>query len=122
MYANESGIYEEIYYCDYLRKKSSQLLGGTSFQDIVAFDGDEQGSVKFSSFSERAKTYRLLAKDCLTGLGSLIEWYTQASGASYAYQVLYNLRDSPNSYGLKQVPPDSHYHPCNTVWTRMTPY
>ncbi len=122
MYANESGIYEEIYYCDYLRKRASQLLGGTSFQDVVAFDGEEQGSVKFASFSERAKTYRLLAKDCAEAVKGLIGWYTEASGAAYAYQVLYNLRDAPNTYGLKQSPPSSCYHPYNSVFTRMTPY
>lgn len=121
---NESGIYEEIHYCDYLRKRASSLLGGTSFQDVVEFKGDEQGTVRLSSFSERAKTYRSLATDCNTNLKELINWYTSNTGAHFAFQVLYNLRDSPNTYGLKDYsPPGSYYHPYNSVWgSPYTPY
>ncbi len=123
MSGNQSGIYEEIYYCDYLRKRASQLLGGTSFQDVIEFKGEEQGTVRFSSFSERAKAYRTLAADCTTNLNELIDWYTEISG-QYAYQVLYNLRDDPAGYGLKQYsPPESYYSRYNSVWNApYTPY
>lgn len=122
MTMNQSGIYEEIYYCDYLRKRAGQLLGGTSFQDVVEFQGEEQGRVRFSSFSERAKSYRALFTDCQTSLTNLINWYGEVSGA-YAYQILYNLRDDPAGYGLKDfAPPGSYYRSYNTVWTNTTPY
>lgn len=117
MNMSQSGIYEEIHYCDYLRKKSSQLLGGTSFQDVVEFKGNEQGSVKFASFSERAKAYRTLAKDCNENVSQLIDWYIQSTG-NYAAQILFNARDAPNTYGLKFSPPDNYYHPNNSIWSR----
>lgn len=124
MSMNISGIYEEIYYCDYLRKRAGQLLGGTSFQDIVEFKGEEQGSVRWVSSKDRSKEARGLAQDCKTSLNELINWYDElgASG-NYAYQILYNLRDDPAGYGLKDfTPPGSYYHDYNTVWTNMTPY
>lgn len=119
---NQSGIYEEMFYCDYLRKRAMSLLGGSTFKDVVEVEGDEQGRIRWVSFNERAKTYKTLANDCAASLKDLVDWYLSASGAS-CYQILYNLRDDPAGYGLKQVtPPGSFYRSYNSVWTRETPY
>lgn len=119
---NQSGIYEEMFYCDYLRKRSMSLLGGADFKDIVEVDGDEQGRVRWVSASERAKTYKTLANDCTTSLSDLIKWYLSSSGAT-CYQILYNLRDDPAGYGLKEFsPPGSFYRSYNSIWSRTTPY
>lgn len=120
---NQSGIYEEMYYCDYLRKRASNLLGGTNFKDIVEFAGDEQGRVRWVSFNERAKTYKTLANDCNTSLKELINWYLDAQSEASCYQILFNLRDDPAGYGLKDyTPPNSFYRASNTVWGPYTPY
>lgn len=119
-----SGIYEEMYYCDYLRKKSTSLLGGVTFQDVVEIRGEEQGTIRFSSFSERAKTLRTAAQDCNTSLKNLIDWYLSFySRSAYALQILYNLRDDPAGYGLQYYcPPPDYYSRYNTVFTSVTPY
>lgn len=118
MSATISGIYEEIYYCDYLRKQATSLLGGITVSDIVEVDGDEQGKIRYVSKNERAKTYRTAYKDCVEGLGNLLNWYEETfSSGGYAYQILYNLRDDPGTYGLKDVcPPATFYRSCNTIW------
>lgn len=118
MTTNISGLYEEMYYCDYLRKKSTSLLGGLTFKDVVEFEGAEQGRVRYVSLNERSKVLRTAATDCKTNLVELINWYNDNfGGQTYAYQVLYNLRDDPAGYGLKPYcPPDYYYSSCNTVW------
>lgn len=108
-----SGIYEEMYYCDYYNKKANSFLGAAGY-DWVEIQGEEQGSYRKVSRNDTAKTYLTLAKDCQERMSSLIAWYINAISPIEASQVLYNNRVGASEYGL--LFPPSECYGNNTVW------
>lgn len=92
MYAVESGIYNEFYYCWWLRKKARTMVGSMDI-DWTEMRGDDQGAVKRVSNTQKSTTYQALAKDCDANLKDLIKEY---SGGVYAMprQITFNDRHS----------------------------
>ena len=119
MSAPISGLYEEIYYCDYLNKKANALVGAFAY-DWTEIEGDKQGKIRRVSKNEGAKTYTIMAKDCQTRLKDLIRWYNSQFNDSImcAGQVLYGDRGEVADTGLRNYnyPPDGYYSSTNTTW------
>lgn len=115
---NVSGIYEEMYYCDFLNKKASENLGAASY-DWTEISGEDQGTIRRVSKNEVAKTYNQMSKECKERLSKLVEWYMSLS-TSYAgaYQVLYNDRGTVADFGLMpfDAPPTDYYSDNNTIF------
>lgn len=112
-----SGIYEEMYYYDYMTRKARLSVGAAAY-DWVEFNGDDQGSVRRVSKNEQAKTWRLLAQDADKKIKELIVWY-EDTYLEYpmADQVLYNDRLSNSESGLQcYIPPEYLISSNNTVW------
>jgi hypothetical protein len=112
-----SGIYEEMYYYDYMARKARLCLGAAAY-DWVEFNGEDQGTVRRVSKNEQAKTWRLLAQDAEKKIKELVIWY-EDTYLEYpmADQVLYNDRFSNSEAGLQCfIPPDYLYSTNNTVW------
>jgi hypothetical protein len=112
-----SGIYEEMYYCDYMKKKCRMSLGAASY-DWVEVDGADQGRIRRVSKNEQAKTWRTLYQDCEKRIDELIKWYEDTySEYPMADQILYNERCSVSEGGLQVfVPPYQLISPYNSVW------
>lgn len=113
-----SGIYEEMYYCDYLNKKANAALGVHSY-DWTEISGDEQGTIRRVSKNEVAKTYRTMSKDCQERLDKLVKWYLGTlTDIVFAGQVLYGDRGTVADFGLINfhAPPTEYYSNNNTVW------
>lgn len=111
---NISGVYEEMYYCEYLNKKANSFLGAAGY-DWVEIEGEEQGRYKKVSRNDTAKTYLALAKDCRERLSALITWYIQNDTPLEADQVLFNERIGGSEYGLL-FPPNDCFNGSNTIW------
>ena len=117
MNMNISGIYEEMYYCDYMRKQAMNLVGAAAY-DWSEIQGEDQGTIRRVSKNEQAKTYRTLCKDCEENIASLINWYnTTYSTGELACQVLYSERLSGSNTGLLPLLPPSYLYSYNTIWT-----
>ena len=67
-----SGLYNEMYYCHWLKKKSRSLLNNADY-DWIEMRGEKQGSVKIVSKNERAKTINSMSKDCDINLKAIIK-------------------------------------------------
>jgi hypothetical protein len=109
-----SGIYTEMYYCYYFRKKANSNLGVSAY-DWTEIDGEDQGKIRKVSRNETSKTYMQLKKDCKEGLNSLVQWYHEVFNPNTPCQVLYNSRTDVTATALV-CPPDSIYSPNNIVW------
>jgi hypothetical protein len=99
----QSGIYEEMFYCDYLNKKVNENLGAAAYE-WVEIQGEDQGTIRRASRTESSKVYLAMSKDCKMGLNELISWYFDATNPMTPYQVLYNERYSNNEQGLLYPP------------------
>lgn len=112
---NVSGMYEEMYYCDYWNKKANEMLGAASY-DWVEMEGADQGRIRKVSRNDTAKTYMSLAKDCRERLTSLISWYMGNQYPITPDQVLFNDRIGGAEWGLL-FPPSCDYSSHNTIWS-----
>lgn len=112
-----SGIYEEMYYCEYMKRKARLFLGASAY-DWVEMEGNEQGRIRKVSRNDQAKTWRTLSQDCEKRVQELIAWYEDTySQYAMADQVLYNDRYSVSECGLQRfVPPDELITPYNSIW------
>ena len=113
-----SGIYEEMYYCDYLNKKASENLGAAAY-DWTEISGEDQGTVRRVSKNEVAKTLNLMSKDCKERLDKLVDWYmSQNTDFPGVYQILYNDRGTVADFGLINYnsPPTAYYSQNNTIF------
>lgn len=112
-----SGIYEEMYYCDYMQRKARISVGAAAY-DWVEMEGQDQGRIRRVSKNEQAKSWRALYQDCQKRVEDLINWYEETySEYPMADQVLYNDRDSVSEYGLQPFcPPDYLISSRNSVW------
>lgn len=118
MSLNISGIYEEMYYCDYYNKKANANLGANAY-DWTEMRGEDQGTIRRVSKNEVAKTYRTMSKDCQERLAELVKWYNlQDTSISYANQILYNDRGTVADFGLIDfhAPPTHYYSNNNSIW------
>jgi len=68
----QSGVYNEMYYCYWLKRKSRSLLNNADY-DWVEMRGEKQGSVKIVSKNERAKTIHGMGQDCDINLKAIIK-------------------------------------------------
>jgi hypothetical protein len=109
-----SGIYTEMYLCDYYRKKANENLGASAY-DWTFIEGEDQGTIRRVSKNEVAKTYMQLRKDCKDQVDHLIQWYHSEYLPNTACQVLYNQRVAVTATALT-CPPTSYYAPTNYIW------
>lgn len=94
----QSGIYNELYFCYFLKREAMRNVGALSY-DWKEMVGDDQGSVKVVTRTEKAKVYQSLAKDCDARIKELVKTYR---GGTFAgpLQILYNSRNSSSMTGL----------------------
>ena len=122
MGAMESGVYTEMYICDYFRKKANQFLGAMSYDANawIEIEGVDQGRIRRVNKNEVAKQFRQLYLDCCSRLDKLIDWYKDQRGAIQAKQILYNTRVDVSNGGLRNLndffPPSSYYSSYNFIW------
>jgi hypothetical protein len=115
MTSNESGIYEQMYICDYYSKKANSALGAFAY-DWTEIRGEDQGSIRRVSRNEVAKTYQAQAKECKVDLNELITWY-QDQGRTLVSQILLNDRGAIADGGLMDYcQPPTHLYHNSTIW------
>lgn len=95
----QSGIYNEMFFCYWLDKKSRQMVGSMTY-DWVEMQGEDQGKVKRVSNTEKAKVYKDLAKECKDNLKDLIKEYQGGNFAVTRQITFTNRRSSPDNIGL----------------------
>lgn len=121
----ESGIYTEMYICNYFRKKTSQFLGAMAYDanTWIEVEGVDQGRIRRVNKNEVAKQFRQLYIDCCGRLDKLIDWYKDQRAAIHANQILYNARIDVADGGLRcpenYFPPISYYSDYNFVWRQF---
>jgi len=113
---NISGIYESIFECDYLRKKSVSLINTGGGLDWSELNGDGQGTIRRVSKNEQIKTLRTMSQDCQERLNQLIEWYNGGDAGAGVTQVLTDFRGDISTYVLNNFPSCDYYSEYNTVW------
>lgn len=88
----QSGIYNEFFICNWLRKKSIKTLGAMEF-DWIEMEGEDQGKIKRVSHTQKAAVYQNMAKDCDVFIKDLIKTYR---GGDFARprQITFNGRES----------------------------
>lgn len=115
MTQNESGLYEQMYICDYYNKKGNSALGAFAY-DWTRIEGDKQGGISRVSKNEVAKTFLQYAKDCKSQLNELIRWIEEED-LILVGQVLLRDRDDIAQGDLMAYSPPSHLYSNSTVWT-----
>lgn len=98
MSSAQSGIYNELYFCYFLKRESIRSVGALAY-DWTEMRGEDQGAVKLVSRTEKAKVYQSLAKDCDERIKELVKAYKKGS-YSGPLQVTYNSRNSSSVTGL----------------------
>lgn len=116
MSMNQSGVYEEMYYCHYLDRKVNENLGAAAYE-WVEIQGEDQGKIRRASRTESSKIYASQAKACQERMGNLITWYFNITNPMNPLQVLYNERLSNNEDGLL-YPPEGELWGSNTIWRK----
>lgn len=107
MTAVQSGIYGEMYYCDYLAKKSSQAVAYNDY-DWSEIEGEKQGRIRRTSKNEHSKNLRLQADKCREDIKAIIDGYfNNYSNGILVGQVLYNDRGNVSESGLNWGTPPS---------------
>lgn len=115
MTQNESGIYEQMYYCSYYNKQANMMLGANGY-DWTEIRGEDQGSIRRVSKNEIAKVYRAQTADCKIQLSELIDWYT-SQDLMLAGQILLGDRgDIASGDLLDYCQPPTEYTTHSTVW------
>jgi hypothetical protein len=113
----QSGIYEEMFYCNYLDKKINENLGAGAY-DWIEIQGEDQGTIRKASRTEVGKGYAALSKDCKERLATFVSWYFDSTNPMTPYQVLYNERYSNNEAGLL-YPPTELIRNSNSVFSNL---
>lgn len=98
----ESGIYNELYFCYYLRKQSIKMVGALEY-DWKEIDGEDQGKIKVVTRTDKSKIYKDLYKDCEERITSLVKTYKRG-GYTIPKQILYNSRNSVSTTGMHSPP------------------
>jgi len=114
MSANVSGLYSEMYVCNWLNKQASKHLGAAAYS-FVEIVGEEQGAIKKHNKTEISKTFRLLAKDCKENLDQLTEWFN-GQNAIHSYQITFSERFGGSNFDL--LPPPEFYSDYNCIWKK----
>lgn len=108
-----SGIYSEIFYCQYWVKMANKNLAASAW-DWVEIAGDREGVIRKVSKNEVAKTYRGLANDCRSSLDELSDWYLQNKNPIIPTQTLMSSRFGGSNFDL--LPPPQCYCPHNFIF------
>lgn len=119
---NHSGIYEEQFWCQLMRKQATLFVGANAFSlDLVESELQDVSRQRFVSRNERAKTYRSLAKDCDENIKLLIEEIDDAdSTGPLAAQILYSDRTNMQLGDNQGYCPEwGTFSPNNTVWSKF---
>lgn len=115
MVPNESGIYEQMYYCYYYGKKANQMLGANAY-DWTEIRGEDQGSIRKVSKNEIAKTYRAQAAECKIQLKELIDWYSQQDMMLVGQILLGDRGNIADGDLMDYCQPPTEYTSHSTVW------
>jgi len=88
----QTGLYNELFICSWLRKKSITVLGTMEY-DWTSMEGADQGKVTRVSHMARAATYQKLAQECNKNYIELVKTY---NGGEFATprQITFNHRHS----------------------------
>lgn len=113
----QSGLYEEMFYCNYLDKKVNENLGAAAY-DWVEIQGEDQGTIRKASRTESSKVYLSLSKECKSRINELILWYFNNTNPMTPYQVLLNERYSNNELALL-YPPTELMRASNSIFTSV---
>jgi len=111
----QSGLYEEMFYCNYIDKKINENLGAAAY-DWVEIQGEDQGTIRKASRTEVAKTFQVQGKRCKENINELVSWYFNSINPMTPYQVLYNARFSNNEEGLL-YPPTEFIRSSNSIFS-----
>ncbi len=115
----QSGIFEQIYLCDYLSKQAISNLG-TAAYSWVEVDGHDQSRIRKVAKTTIAQNYRVEAKACNEALKELVDWYNGQNNFGLTLGMVINSERGPNneplgSYG--QRPGCFNYlSSCNSVF------
>lgn len=119
MAQSQSGIYNEMFICDYYSKQAAKNLGASAY-DWTVIEGEDQGSIKKVSKNEIAKTYRGLSTDCISNVNDLVKWYNSQYNKALPLQVLYNDRyDTSATALICSSPPAGLYSRDNYVFVNL---
>jgi len=102
----QSGIYNELYWCFWLKRKAKNTLGAANY-DWIEISGAEQGTVRKVSDTQKAVTFQSMARDCDENLKNLIKQYKGGEFSS-PRQITFNNRRSV---------PDNIYCVSDYCWT-----
>jgi hypothetical protein len=118
---NHSGIYEEFYRCSLWRDQVVRFIGANAFDmDLTETSLEGQSRHRFVSRNERAKTYRLEAKDCEERLNLLIKDIEDAdSTGPMAAQILFYDRQNMVYGDNRYCPPREYFSQNNTVFSKF---
>lgn len=113
----QSGIYEEMYYCDFLKRKAITCMGAAGYTDWIEMEGEKQGKIRLVSRNERAKTFQSLSKDQCANVDKLVDQYLRAvlKGRN-AFQVLYNERGNAAYDGVVDFNSSTYFSIYNTIF------
>ena len=106
----QSGLYNEMYYCYWLKKKSRSLLNNADY-DWTEMRGEKQGSVKKVSKNERSKTIAAMAKECDINIKTIIK---DLKGGSF-------LVPKSLSFNERFSTPDHMRCRCYAGWSECNP-
>ena len=120
--SNHSGIYEEMHFCELLRKQVIRFVGVNAFDlDLVESELQDVSRQRFVSRNERAKVWRSMANDCEENIKNLVEEIAdlEATGP-IAAQILYSDRQNMIfGDGPYYCPEWGTFSPNNTVWSKF---
>lgn len=109
-----SGIYSEMFVCNWLSKQANKNLGAAAYA-WVSIQGEDQGEIRRANRVESAKVFRSLANDCKVSLDELTDWFN-GQQATFSYQIVYGDRFGGSSFDL--IPPPEFYSQYNCIWSK----
>lgn len=115
----QSGIYESLYYCNWLKFQAAQNLGAAAFS-FVEIESHDQGRLRKASRTTIADSYRQEAKICDESLQDLIDFYNGSSSPAVG-MVLYDCRgrNSPMLPDYGYMPCWEYFRNCNSVFCNL---
>lgn len=91
----QSGIYQQMYFCDYLAKRAIQSIGAAAYE-WIEIEGHDQGRMRRTAQTTVAQSFRLEANSCKAELQSQIDNYNEGQFTTIAGMVVYQDR-GPNA-------------------------
>jgi hypothetical protein len=94
--AIQSGIYNELFICAWLRKKARITLGAMEY-DWIEMEGEDQGRIKRVPHTQKAAAYQSMSKDCDIRLKDIIKTYKGGDFAAPRQITFNDRRSSPTN-------------------------